>query len=82
MTEFFNRSVGPVYDLADPLVPSLLSVHVSIRGGQLVRDDGSVIRARYVVAPANVRVRGVRIAADTGSGLALYRVPGPVRINS
>jgi hypothetical protein len=80
VTEFFNRSIGPIYELEDPLIPGLPSRHVTIRGGRVVREDGSTVRAAYVVAGASLRVRGTRIAGDPRSGIWLYRVPGTIRL--
>jgi hypothetical protein len=75
---YFNSSVGRVYDLEDPLLPGTHSSHVSIRGDEVVLDDGEPAMAAYVVS--SLPVLGTRIARGVRSGLWLYRVSGVVRL--
>ena len=79
-TEFFNRTVGPVYDLRHPLAGGVPSTPVTISGNDVVDSAGNPIRAQYVVAHRSLEVSGRSLARDPSSGLALYRVDGPVRI--
>lgn len=79
--EFFNRSVGTVYTLhgPDPSDAGLPEVPVRERGdGTLVRADGTVPRVRYAVS--YVDLAGRELARDSGIGLGLYRVDGPLVI--
>jgi dolichyl-phosphate-mannose-protein mannosyltransferase len=78
-TEFFNHSIGPVYDLRHPLAGGIPSTPVRVRKGVVVDSDGA-IRAEYVLAHHSVRVRGRPVARDPRSGLVLYRVGGAVRV--
>jgi hypothetical protein len=79
--EIFNRSVGRVYDLREPLkryVPET-RVRVDPRSG-VVRDlTGHVIAARYVLSDVSFSVVGTPVARDTRTGVVLYAVDGIVR---
>jgi len=83
--EFFNRSVGTVYDLdgaprPDPLpeTPATRSapsgVLVAKKAGLGGRDP---ITAQYVLADGSVEVKG-RVVATDPVGVKLYRVDGPI----
>jgi hypothetical protein len=76
--EFFNRSVGPVYDLA-PTPDPLRSTPVE-RGddGRLRGPDGELVRAEYVLADGSVEVAGTPVARDERIGVQVLRVDGPV----
>jgi hypothetical protein len=79
--EFFNRSVGTVYNLHGP--PDGLpqeTITIDPRDG-VARDlRGKIIRAQYVLTDKSLKVAGQTIATDPGLGMALYRVAGPVRL--
>jgi hypothetical protein len=79
-TEFFNRTVGPVYDLRHPLAGGVPSTPVMIRGGLVVDSAGLSVRAAYVMAYRSLAVKGRPVSRDSSSGLVLYRVGGPVRV--
>lgn len=79
-TEFFNRTVGPVYDLRHPLAEGVPSTHVTIRGDLVVDSAGHPVRAAYVMAHRSLAVHGLPVARDSSSGLIVYRVDGPVRV--
>jgi Dolichyl-phosphate-mannose-protein mannosyltransferase len=80
--EFFNRSVGTIYDVDAVHTPDPLPEVVANRSpaGDLVTAAGPV-RARYVLASSTADVAGTRIAHDP-LGVNLYRVNGPVVILS
>jgi hypothetical protein len=78
-TEFFNRTVGPVYDLRHPLAGGVPSTPVVIRGDLVVDSAGNPVRAGYVIAHRSLAVKGRPIARDPSSGIVLYRTDGPVR---
>jgi hypothetical protein len=79
-TEFFNRAVGRVYDLRHPLAGGIPSTPVAIRSGLVVDSAGDPIRAGYVMAHRSLAVQGRPVALDSGSGLVVYRVDGPLRV--
>jgi hypothetical protein len=79
--EFFNRSLGPVYDTGAPLPGGLPESHVTADGGTgLMRDrNGKLIRSRYVLTDGSVSLRGRVLAQDPLNGILLYRISGPLR---
>jgi hypothetical protein len=80
--EFFNRSLGPVYDLMGPFTGGFPSTHVAVdRNGDLVGPQGQLVRAPYVLAQRSIDVSGRLVAEDTGSRLALYRTAGRIEIH-
>ena len=79
-TEFFNRTVGPVYDLRHPLAEGVPSTQVMVSGDLVVDSAGHPVRAGYVMAHRSLAVQGLAVARDTSSGLIVYRVDGPVRV--
>jgi hypothetical protein len=77
--EFFNRSVGTVYTLdgPDPADGGLPETPVRERpDGTLVDAAGRAQRVRYAVSFQDIA--GRLLARDTGIGLGLYRVDGPL----
>jgi hypothetical protein len=77
--EFFNRSVGTVYTLdgPDPADGGLPETPVRERAdGTLVAGSGRVPTVRYAVSFQDIA--GQLLARDTGIGLGLYRVDGPL----
>jgi hypothetical protein len=80
--EFFNRSVGTVYDVDGVRTPDPLPETVANRvaSGDLVA-DGHPVKAQYVLANSAVAVGGKEIKHDS-LGMDLYRVNGPVVILS
>jgi hypothetical protein len=79
--EFFNRSVGPVYNLHGP-PDGLPQETITIDPKNAVARDpsGKVIRAQYVLTDKSLKVAGQVIASDPGLGMLLYRVGGPIRL--
>lgn len=77
--EFFNSSLGTVYDLGAGQAPGGLPETPAVRrpDGHVVA-DGRPVRARYVLADGSVDLAGKRVDADPRIGLALYRVTGPL----
>ena len=78
--EFFNRSVGPVYDTGAPIPGGLPSTAVTIdpRTG-LVRAGGKLVRHRFAFVDSALELNGKVVAADTALGASLYRLDGPLR---
>ena len=80
LTEFFNASIGPAYDLASGYAPTLASTPVRIAGGEVVVADTGAIGARWIVAPKEIELVGDVRAEGTVEGLRLWRARLPVRI--
>ena len=81
LTEFFNASIGPAYDLAAGYAPTLASTPARIAGGGLVVADAGRIGSRWIVAPSDVELVGDVRAEGTVAGLRLWRVRRPVRVD-
>ena len=81
--EFFNRSVGPVYDLRRRSMGDLpeTKVHEG-RGGVLLLPDGRPVRSRYVLSDSSVPLAGTLIGRDDLRGTVLRRTDGLVAIAS
>jgi hypothetical protein len=79
--EFFNRSVGPVYNLHGP-PDGLPQQTITIDPKNAVARDpsGKVVSAPYVLTDRSLKVAGQVIASDPGIGMDLYRVGGPIRL--
>src|SRR5581483_2962218 len=78
--EFFNRSVGTIYDLVPEPGGGLASTKVTLdpRTGLLLA-AGKPVRPRYVVADWTVGLDGDTVAQDARKGVTLYRLHGPLR---
>jgi hypothetical protein len=78
--EFFNRSVGTVYDLDGPSPGSLPETRLTQQADGTFLADGDPVAAQYVLADHRVHLAGRVVAADTGTGTVLRRPDGPLRI--
>jgi Dolichyl-phosphate-mannose-protein mannosyltransferase len=79
-SEFFNASVGRVYDLREPMLYDLPSRSLETVRGALYRADGRRFVAKYVLTDAATPIAGERIAVNEAAGMVLYRVDGPVHL--
>jgi Dolichyl-phosphate-mannose-protein mannosyltransferase len=82
--EFFNRSVGTVYDLNGRL-PGNFPENQALpnrSSGLLSATDGRPLRDRYVLTDSSVSLRGRPVAGEPGNGMVLLRVGGPLRLQS
>ncbi len=78
--EFFNRSVGPVYDLGAPLPGDLPSTRVSVTGDGDLRDPrGDRVFAEYALTDRSVVLTGAPRAENAGAGLTLWRIGRPLQ---
>jgi hypothetical protein len=79
--EFFNRSVGTVYELANPLGGGLPATAATVDAETgLVRDPaGRPVRAEYALSDDFVPLVGRVLARDRLKGTALVRTAGIVR---
>jgi glycosyltransferase involved in cell wall biosynthesis len=78
--EFYNRSVGPVYDLRQPSMGGLPETRVTERPDGVLLADGKPVRHAYVLSEESVPLAGAVVARDEGKGMALRRTDGLVRI--
>ena len=83
LNEFYNRSVGRVYELGSPMPYSadLPSTRVRLADGRVVLEDGTPASlGPLVLAPCFVRVDGTPLARDSATGAIVYRVPRALRV--
>jgi glycosyltransferase involved in cell wall biosynthesis len=78
--EFYNRSIGPVYDLRQPSMGGLPETHVTQRADGVLLADGKPVRHAYVLSEESVPLAGAVVARDDLKGMALRRTHGFVRI--
>ncbi len=78
--EFYNRSIGPVYDLRQPSMGGLPETHVAQRADGVLLADGKPVRHAYVLSEEGVPLAGAVVARDELKGMALRRTDGLVRI--
>jgi Dolichyl-phosphate-mannose-protein mannosyltransferase len=84
--EFFNRSVGDVYDYDAPAPDPLPATAVVRRSDGALVASGTPVKVQYVLAPTGANVKGKLIALDgtpsDNLGYGLYRVNGPLVVLS
>jgi glycosyltransferase involved in cell wall biosynthesis len=78
--EFYNRSIGPVYDLRQPSMGGLPETHVTQRADGVLLADGEPVRHAYVLSEESVPLAGAVVARDDLKGMTLRRTHGFVRI--
>jgi glycosyltransferase involved in cell wall biosynthesis len=78
--EFFNRSIGPVYDLRQPSMGELPEHKVTERADGVLLDRGRPVRHRFVVTDTSVPLAGTLVAGDEPKGIVLLRTDGLVGI--
>jgi glycosyltransferase involved in cell wall biosynthesis len=78
--EFFNRSIGPVYDLRQPSMGELPEHKVTQRPDGVLLDRGRPVRHPYALTDTAVPLAGTLVAADEPKGIVLLRTDGLVRI--
>jgi hypothetical protein len=78
--EFFNSSMRTVYELREPMRYPLPAVRLDTHGRDLFLPDGRPFVAQFVLTDVETPVRGRRIADNAATGMALFRVDGPVRL--
>ena len=80
LTEFFNASIGPAYDLGGGYAPTLASTKVRVGGGSVLLADTGTVHPAWVVAPKELDLVGEVVAEGTVEGLRLWRVAGPLQL--
>jgi hypothetical protein len=81
LNEFYNRSVGGVYELGSPMPygTDFPTHRVRLDGRKVLLEDGRPAPlGPLVLAPCYVRVDGEPIVYDAMTGATVYRVSGPV----
>ena len=79
--EFFNRSIGTVFELGSQLPYELPSVPVRLDNESLVLRDGRPAPVgRFVLVPCHVAVIGRSVARDRWTGARIVEVREPVRV--
>jgi Dolichyl-phosphate-mannose-protein mannosyltransferase len=79
-TEFWNRSVGPIYAVGFPDPASLSGAAAATFDaltGRIVTADPEIARIRYAVVPATAQLAGTSVAR--AGRLALYKIDTPLR---
>jgi hypothetical protein len=82
-TEFFNRSVGTIFEIGTPIAygRELPSVSVRLDADVVVARDGSPAQlGSLVLTPCHVKLDGKVIATDNFTGAKLYRISGTSRV--
>jgi hypothetical protein len=81
--EFYNRSVGRVYDLRQQSMGDLPETKVDERAdGVLVGPDGEPVRSRYVLSDDTIPLAGELIGRDDVRGMLLRRTNGVLAVAS
>ena len=80
LTEFFNASIGPAYDLGGGYAPTLASTKVRVGGGRVLLADTGTVHPGWVVAPRELDLVGDVVAQGTLQRLRLWRVTGPLQL--
>jgi Dolichyl-phosphate-mannose-protein mannosyltransferase len=78
--DLFNRSVGRVFHLREPLRYGPPGTRLASRRGVLHTANGQPLRAPFVLTDRTVPVAAERIASDARTGMVLYRTNGVVRL--
>jgi hypothetical protein len=79
--EFYNRSIGHVYDLRQPSMGGLPETHVRERpDGVLVLPSGRPVRHEYALSGEALPLAGRVVAHDERKGMVLRKTGGLVRI--
>ena len=77
-SEFFNRSVGPVY-VAQPTGTELTETPIRFgRDGFARTATGQLVRAPYALTNGSIQPDGVRVARDPLLDLTVWRLNGPL----
>jgi len=78
--EFFNRSIGPVYDLRQPSMGDLPETKVTERPDGVLLAGGRPGRHAYVLSEESVPLAGKVVARDLRRGMVVRRTGGLIAI--
>jgi hypothetical protein len=78
--EFFNRSVGPIYDTGTPTPGGLpeTRIRVSPRSGLVMLPGGEAVDVPYVLSDSSFEPDGVVVARDKGWDITLWKITPPL----
>jgi hypothetical protein len=78
--EFFNRAVGRVYFMGGPTPGGLAETQVELdeETGEVRTLDGEVVETEYALTEDVIAPEAEYVARDSGIGLTLWRVDGPL----
>jgi hypothetical protein len=76
--EFFNRSIGRVFELGTPLGGGLPSTQAIVETA--TGDLAPRARTEYALTDESVPLEGTVVARDKPKGMVLLRVAGPLRV--
>jgi hypothetical protein len=82
VNEFFNRSVGSVYNIHGP--PDGLpqeTLTFDYRSAQYRHANGDPVSVKYLLTDRSQTPTGTLVASDEGTGMMLYRVDGPLQLS-
>jgi hypothetical protein len=82
--EFFNRSIGPVYNVGPPLPGGLpaTALVADRRSGVLEQPNGRAVRPRFALAHMSLPLAGEVVRRDRLKGIALLRAETPLRFTA
>jgi hypothetical protein len=81
--EFFNRSVTRIVDTGDVFTGGLPEQSLRVLAdGRVVDAAGKSFTARYALVSQSAYIAGTTVASDTGAGMLLVRVDGPLFVLS
>ncbi|TML15382.1 MAG: glycosyltransferase family 4 protein [Actinobacteria bacterium] len=78
--EFYNRSIGAVYDLRQPSMGDLPETKVTERRDGVLLANGQPVRHPYVLSEESVPLAGKVVARDVRKGMVLRRTDGVLAI--
>jgi hypothetical protein len=78
--EFYNRSIGPVYDLRQPSMGGLPETRLAQRADGVLLANGAPVRHAYVLTEESVPLAGRVVARDQLREMVVRRTDGPMRI--
>jgi hypothetical protein len=79
--EFFNRSVGDVYYVAEPLPGNLPETGVAVDPATgVLSTGGEPLESEYALADGSFPLVGRVVARDPGTGMTVYRTRGQLRL--
>ena len=78
--EFYNRSIGPVYDLRQPSMGQLPETKLTERPDGVLLAGGRPVRHSYVLSEVSVPLAGEVVASDDRRGMVLRRTGGLLAI--
>lgn len=81
--EFFNRSLGPVYEIGSKMPYDLPATRVRLTNGRIFMPSGRIAElGEFVLVPCYVRVTGTPIALDPATGAGVYRLGQVVHVKA